>query len=76
MISAFENSLGLVHADENIGRIWGNYPAMNGSFQGQTGAVFQRFGISCSTNGCGRCDLRECFFNEFIRHYLDYPKGD
>ena len=47
-----------------------------GSFHKQSVAVFQRFGASCPSVGCGRCDLADCFFSEFIRNYWDCPKGD
>lgn len=75
-IPVFENSSGLFQAGEDIDRIWENYRNVDGNFHKQSIAVFQRYGVSCPSFGCGSCVIPDCFFSEFIRKYWDCPKGD
>jgi len=76
IITVLETPQGLFQAGDDTGRIWEHYRNAEGSFHKQSVAVFQRFGASCPSVGCGRCDLADCFFSEFIRNYWDCPKGD
>jgi hypothetical protein len=63
-------------AGEGIGNIWEYYQNPKGNFSQQGIAVFHRYGTSCPSNGCGRCELPDCFFYEFIHNYCNHPKGD
>ena len=74
-IPVFDNSQGLFQAGEDISRIWENYRNINGNFHKQSVAVFHRYGASCPSAGCGRCERPDCFFSEFIRDYWDCPHG-
>ena len=75
-IPVFENYPGLFQAGEDIGRIRENYRNVQDTFHKQSVTVFLRYGASCPSNGCGRCEHPDCFFSEFIRNYWDYPNGD
>jgi hypothetical protein len=75
-IPVFENSPGLFQAGEDVDHIRENYRNVKGNFPKHNAAVFQRYGASCPTNGCGRCELPDCFLSEFIRDYWDFPHGD
>jgi len=75
-IPEFENSSGLFQAGQDVGRIWENYRNVKGNFHNQSVAVFQHYGALYPTIGCGRCELPDSFFDEFIRNYWDCPKGD
>jgi hypothetical protein len=66
----------LYQAGEYIGDIWKYYRNPMGNFSNQSIAVYNRYGASCPSNGCSRCELSDCFFYEFIHYYCNYPKGD
>ena len=63
-------------AGEDVSRIWENYRNAEGNFHKQSIAVFQHSGAACPVIGCGRCNLADCFFCEFIHHYWKCPSGD
>jgi hypothetical protein len=65
-IIVFDNFKELVQAGDDVGRIWKNYRNAEGNFHKQSIAVFQRYGASCPSAGCGRCGFTDCFFSEFI----------
>lgn len=75
-ITVQKNSFGLLQTDEDIGLIWENYLNLKTDFPQKRAEIFQRYGSSCPAVGCGRCELADCFFNEFIRNYWDCPNGD
>jgi hypothetical protein len=66
----------LYQAEEDICNIWEYYLNPKGNFFQQGIGVFHRYGTSCPSNGCGRCELPDCFFYEFIHNYCNHPKGD
>jgi hypothetical protein len=66
----------LYQAGEEVCRIWENYRAIRGNLHKPGGTVFQRFGTMCPANGCGQCELDDCFFSEFIHQYWDCPHGN
>lgn len=76
IISVFDGSEVLLQAGDDISRIWENYRKAGNNFPGPDTAIFRRFGISCPSNGCGRCGDPECFFREFIHRYRKCPQGD
>jgi hypothetical protein len=75
-ISVVNGSPVLFQAGDDVGRIWENYRNVSGNFNKQNTAIFRRFGASCPSNGCGRCEISECFYSEFIHQYWKCPKGD
>ena len=76
IIPVFENSPEPAQAGENTARIWENYRNVKGNFHEQSVAAIQRFGTSGPLIVCGRCELPDRFFSEFIRNYWDCPNGD
>ena len=76
IIFVFDSPPELFQAGDDVGRIWENYRNVEGNFHKQSIAVFQRYGASCPSAGCGRCEFANCFFSEFIRNYWDCPHGD
>ncbi len=60
----------------NAGHILEYYQKINENFNMHTMAAIKRFGAVCPSNGCGSCDLPDCIFSDFIRHYWDCPNGD
>jgi len=76
IIPVFENFPGSFQTGEDAGRIWENYRNVKGNFHEQSVALVQRFGASGPSIVCGRSELPDCFFGEFIRNYWDCPNGD
>jgi hypothetical protein len=76
IIPVFVDSPVPYQAGEDVSRIWENYRNVRSNFHKHGGAVFQRFGTACPVNGCGHCELNDCFFSEFIHQYWKYPHGD
>jgi hypothetical protein len=75
-IQLSDNQSVLYQAGEDVGNIWEYYRSPKGNFSRQSIAVYHRYGASCPSNGCGRCELTDCFFYEFIHKYCNHPKGD
>jgi hypothetical protein len=75
-IPLFANPPVPYQAREEAHRIWENYPDVRDNFPKHGIAVFHRFGTACPANGCGNCELNDCFFSEFIHHYWQRPNGD
>ena len=76
LIPVFENQPRLIQAGEDAGHILEYYRNPKGNFSLQSIAVYHRYGTSCPSNGCGRCEVPDCFFYEFIHNYWKYPKSD
>jgi hypothetical protein len=72
-ISLFADPLVFYLAREEANRIGKNYLDIRSNFPQHGIAVFHRFGSACPANGCGNCELNECFFSEFIHHYWKCP---
>jgi hypothetical protein len=76
IIPVFVDPLVPYQTGEEVTRIWENYRNVRGNFPKNGVAVFQRFGTSCPVNGCGNCELNDCYFYEFIHQYWKCPNGD
>ncbi len=76
IISNFPVSDGIVMAGDDLGYVWTNYRSGKEHFHGCITAAVQRFGPECPANGCIRCHLEECFYADFIRNYVSYPRSD
>lgn len=75
-ISLFVDPGVLYQAREEANLMGKNFLDMRINFPKQLITVFHRFGEACPANGCGNCEVNDCFFSDFIHHYWKCPNGD
>jgi hypothetical protein len=65
-----------VTGGEYTGHVRCNLSVSKAKFQDLGDAEVRRYATDCPVSGCSRCDLTDCYYAVFIRHYWKFPVCD